>query len=135
MTVLNIAKVREAIKNSKGILTVVAQKCGVTRNAVYVYIENHPELKPDLQNERESMTDFTEGKFFQAINNNENWAISLYLKTLGKNRGYVERQEIVSNVNNDDLKRLQGIVTEVEQERKKKVNIDGSTENDKDTKV
>ena len=122
MTKLNFAKVKEAIKDSRGILSVVATKCEVSRLSVYNFLEKHPELNKDIQDEREKMHDFTEGKFFQAVNKGESWAISMYLKTLAKNRGYVERQEIVGTVNTsvEEAKRLSQIVKQVANEEMEK---------------
>jgi len=42
------------------------------------------------------LLDATEEKLVAAIDNGEPWAIALVLKTLGKERGYVERQETVN---------------------------------------
>ena len=39
------------------------------------------------------MVDTAELKLWQCIQNGEAWGITLCLKTIGKDRGYVERQE------------------------------------------
>ena len=116
LTKLNVAKVREAIKNSQGILSVVAIKCKVSRNAIYEFLQKYPELNKDVQNEREKMHDYTEGKFFQAINRDESWAIAMYLKTLAKSRGYVERIETIDKTKEveEQVKRFQEATKEAE---------------------
>jgi hypothetical protein len=40
------------------------------------------------------MVDLAELKLWQSIQNGEAWGIAFCLKTLGKDRGYVERQEV-----------------------------------------
>jgi hypothetical protein len=55
------------------------------------YIEQFEETKTAFQNENESMIDFAESKLFQAISEEDLTAIIFYLKTKGKNRGYVEK--------------------------------------------
>ena len=66
---------------------------GVDRSAVYSMMRRHPEVEQALIESREEMLDFAEGKLYQNIANNDNTAIIFYLKTIGKNRGYVERVE------------------------------------------
>ena len=39
------------------------------------------------------MVDLAEQKLWESIQNGEAWGITLCLKTIGKDRGYVERQE------------------------------------------
>jgi hypothetical protein len=43
--------------------------------------------------ERIKFMDLIEDRFYESVKKGEQWAIALGLKTLCKNRGYVERQE------------------------------------------
>jgi len=61
---------------------------------VYEAAKNHPEVQRAIDDARERTTDLAEGKLFQKINEGDNTAIIFYLKTQGKRRGYVERQEV-----------------------------------------
>jgi hypothetical protein len=47
-----------------------------------------------LDAEREEIVDYAEMGLRGAVLNKEAWAIAFSLKTLGKSRGYVERQEV-----------------------------------------
>lgn len=86
-------QVIKAIRDRKGIISSVADALGVSRLTVYNYAQRHPTVHQALQDERERMVDTAESALYVALANKEPWAISLTLKTLGKNRGYVERQE------------------------------------------
>lgn len=88
------AEVIKAIEGSKGIISQAARKLGCTRQTVYNYVENYVTVKEALENEREDLLDFVEGKLLGEINNGNMTAIIFYLKTQGKSRGYVERQEV-----------------------------------------
>jgi hypothetical protein len=50
-----------------------------------------------------------EAKLMQAVDKGEQWAITMILRTLGRERGYVERQE-VSNVTTVRLQIVEEIV-------------------------
>jgi hypothetical protein len=92
-----------AIRAAKGMLTIAARMLGVSQQCVYQQVKRHPELEAARVEARESTTDFAELKLYDAIANGEAWAINLYLKTQGKNRGYVERVEH-SNAGDDSFK-------------------------------
>lgn len=97
---LSIKKVKNAIKGSKGIITVVAKRTEVTRLALYKFLEKHPKLKEDIQEERERLVDVAETGLLVHLDQKAPWAIGLVLKTLGKERGYVERTEVRGEVIN-----------------------------------
>jgi hypothetical protein len=61
---------------------------------VYNYINRHATVQQALQDERERMIDTAESALYVALSKQEAWAVSLVLKTIGKNRGYVERHEV-----------------------------------------
>lgn len=88
------AEVIEAVKGSKGFVTTIAKALGCSRMHVYRLIEKYPTAKEALENEREGNKDFVEGKLMQQIDAGNITAIIFYLKTQGKDRGYIERTEI-----------------------------------------
>jgi len=87
-------KIIAALKETKGLLTLAARKAGVSYSTVNRYANDFPSVRQAVEEAKESMTDFAEGKLFQAINEGNMTAVIFYLKTKGKARGYVERQEI-----------------------------------------
>jgi hypothetical protein len=90
----SVSDMIEAVKQSKGMLTVAARALGCARMTIYNAAKKHPKLQEAIDDAREETTDLAELKLFSAISNGEAWAISLYLTTVGKVRGYVKRQEI-----------------------------------------
>lgn len=63
------------------------------RQTVYNYAAKYPELKTVIEDERELFLDATELKLQEAVQKGEAWAVCFALKTQGKSRGYIERQE------------------------------------------
>jgi hypothetical protein len=110
----------KAIKESKGFVTQAAKSLGISRRQLHNIINNHPTVKEALEDAREAMKDFAEGKMFQGISDGNPTLIIFYAKTQMKDRGYVERQEITgadggpietvnidySKLSDDQLKRL-----------------------------
>lgn len=87
----DITTIKKAISGSKGMVQVVADRLGCEWHTAKRYIEQYEETKIAFQNENESMIDFAESKLFQAISEEDLTAIIFYLKTKGKNRGYIEK--------------------------------------------
>ncbi len=50
------------------------------------------ELVETVSEERNYQLDLSESALFDARDRGEGWAIALHLKTLGKDRGYTEKQ-------------------------------------------
>ena len=96
-------KLETAIIDSGGILTTIAKRCVISRNTLYRYLEEHPEYKTLIEQERESILDQAEISLFDQIKEKEQWATKFILKTLGTKRGYVEKKEIEANVNDGRL--------------------------------
>lgn len=84
----------EAIREANGLVTVAARRLGVSRQAIYSMRDKHKSVAQALDDARERTTDLAEGKLIQQINDGNTTAIIFYLKTQGKHRGYIERQEI-----------------------------------------
>ena len=81
------------MKESKGLLTLAAKKAGVSYSTVNRYANEFPSVREAVEEAKESMLDYTEGKLFEQIKNGNIASIIFYLKTQGKKRGYIERHE------------------------------------------
>lgn len=89
-----IAKVKEAIVASHGLLTVAARMLRCDRSTVYAYVAKHPTLAEAVRDAREAHIDLAEAKLLKAVEAGAPWAVAMVLKTIGRTRGYVERQEV-----------------------------------------
>lgn len=87
-------QVKEALEATRGMITQAAIKLGCNPQTVYNYVNASPELQAALVMEREKMGDIAELALFKKIMTGEHWAISFYLATQHKKRGYVQRQEV-----------------------------------------
>jgi len=96
MTKINKKKFQEAIKNTRGIITLIAKNLGTTRKAVYDYMEKHPKCKQLLNEEREKPFDMAESVVFQKLNEKDIKAAEILLlkHKKGRERGYGEKQEV-----------------------------------------
>jgi hypothetical protein len=87
-------KLIQAIHESKGLLTLAAKKAGVTYWTLWKYTKDYPTVAKAVEESKEGLLDLAEAKLYQEINNNNMTAIIFFLKTKGKSRGYIERQEV-----------------------------------------
>lgn len=84
---------REALRQSHGWITPAAEALGVDRSSIYLAIKRFG-LEDYLQEVRETFLDKVEAKVAEAALAGRPWAAMFVLKTLGRHRGYVERQEV-----------------------------------------
>ena len=89
-------RIIKALGETQGLLTMAARKAGVSYTTVKRYAAEFPSVKEAVQDAKESMLDFAEGKLYSKIKDGDNIAILFYLKTQGKARGYIERQEFAN---------------------------------------
>jgi transposase-like protein len=94
----------EAIKESYGIVSVIAKKLGCERKTVYRWLEKNEEVKAAFISERETIIDLGEVKLVKRINEGSESMIALVLKTLGKDRGYVEGR--LKSLDDDKINKL-----------------------------
>lgn len=85
--------VAAALRAANGFVSAAAESLKCSYAAVHQQIATHDIVREAVTDARIKMLDFTESKLFTAIKNGEAWAIALYLKTQGKERGYIERTE------------------------------------------
>jgi len=103
------AQMIEALREKHGNLSAAARYLGCSRNTIARYIENYPTVKAVYDEERETLIDFAENQLFQQVKDGNITAIIFTLKTIGKSRGYVERQEVTGA----DGKPMETKITEI----------------------
>ena len=84
----------EALREKHGNLSAAARFLGCSRNTISRYIDLYPTVKAVADEERETLIDFAENQLFKQVQDGNITAIIFTLKTIGKLRGYVERQEV-----------------------------------------
>jgi hypothetical protein len=87
------AQVTAALVATKGLVFLTAKRLKCDPDTVLNYCKRYPSVEAAKQAQRGELVDLAEQKLRESIQNGEAWGISLCLKTLGKDRGYVERQE------------------------------------------
>jgi hypothetical protein len=88
----------KALQAANGILAVAARSIGCDRGTIYERMKVSPEVQAAYDQANEVTLDMAEGRLIALVNKDSHKdhfsAIRYYLRTKGKKRGYVERQEI-----------------------------------------
>ena len=84
----------EAMQKNLGVVSAACQAVGVDRSTFYLYSKTDPEFAQAVKDVEEYALDFDESKAYQQIKEGNTSMIIFYLKTKGKRRGYIERQEV-----------------------------------------
>lgn len=95
-----------ALDHTKGMTFLAAKYLGCSHDTILRYCQNYPSVQAARDAHRGEMIDTAELKLWQSIQNGEAWGISMALKTLGKDRGYVERSEVTGKDGADLLAAL-----------------------------
>lgn len=80
--------------SSFGNIGVIARRLGVSRTTVYSYLNEWATAQKAVDEGRELLKDFAEGKIAQHISEGNVTMLIFYAKTQMKDRGYIERQDI-----------------------------------------
>ena len=101
----NVSDYKKAIAASKGMQSDIAKRLKITRGAVTLFLINHPELREDINQKRESWIDEAEDEMFSQLRYNDydkdpttaarirHNASKFILERLGKDRGFTEKTE------------------------------------------
>jgi len=84
----------EALEKTLGVITTACRISGVSRQTHYRWYQYDEKYKAQVDDIENIALDFSESKLHEAIKDLNITAIIFHLKTKGRNRGYVERQEI-----------------------------------------
>jgi len=83
----------EALVECCGIVTAAADMVGIERTSHYRWMDSDPVYKKAVADIDNVALDFVENELFAQIAKGEAASTIFYLKTKGKKRGYIERQE------------------------------------------
>jgi predicted DNA-binding transcriptional regulator AlpA len=84
----------EALESSLGIVTSACKKVGIGRTTFYGWLKDDESFADKVKDIENIALDFAESQLHQQIKTGNSTATIFFLKTKGKKRGYVERQEI-----------------------------------------
>lgn len=89
----NKKKLLQELQKTSGIVAFACQKAGVSRVTFYKYRKDDPEFAEQVQDIMEVQIDVAESALLKKIRDKDLTAIIFYLKTKGKERGYIERHD------------------------------------------
>jgi hypothetical protein len=90
---INDDQLRKMLTDSNGNISHVARLLGVSRKAIHAHINANPELQQILDDSRQTMLDEAENALLAAVRDRQGWAVCFTLKTIGQDRGYIERAD------------------------------------------
>lgn len=90
----NQKKFLESLRSNLGVVSKAAYACNMHRNSHFNWLRNSAEYKEEVEAVENECLDLAEDALLTEIQNRNIAAIIFYLKTKGKKRGYIEKQEI-----------------------------------------
>jgi hypothetical protein len=87
----------KSLEKSLGVVTTAARIVGIERTTHYHWMNEDEEYKQAVISLDDVALDFAETKLHELISNGDTAANIFFLKTKGKKRGYVERQEFTGS--------------------------------------
>ena len=84
----------ERFNTAAGNVSFICKQIKIGRKTYYEWLSNDPGFAEDILALKEELVDFGESQLFALMNDKNPAAVIFFLKTQGKDRGYVERQEM-----------------------------------------
>lgn len=84
-------KMLEALEQHLGIVTPACKAMGINKKTFYEWIKKDPDFAASVEAIKDVSLDFVEYEFMKNIKAGNVAAQIFYLKTKGKNRGYIEQ--------------------------------------------
>jgi hypothetical protein len=84
----------EALEKCLGNVTMASKMLNMSRNTHYTWMNEDEDYRNEVNSLDDLVLDFAESQLHKKIKNGDTTAIIFFMKTKGKRRGYVERQEV-----------------------------------------
>ncbi len=93
MKKVSVSDIEPLVAEKNGNIAAIARALRVDRHTIDRRMNESPMLKQAIEDAREGMLDNAESVLYREILNGNMTAVIFFLKTQGRKRGYVERQE------------------------------------------
>jgi transposase-like protein len=94
----------QALENSLGVVTVACKQVDIPRSTYYKWLKEDEEFAKSVKDIENIALDFGESQLHKQIGDGNTSATIFFLKTKGKRRGYVERQELDLSSGDEPIK-------------------------------
>ena len=101
----------KALHETLGVVSPAVEQVGIHRSTHYNWMKSDEQYKQDVEDIQEFQLDFVESKLFENINSNDVPSTIFYLKTRGRKRGYIEKQEIDQNLKVTGINPIEWVTT------------------------
>ena len=88
------AAMLEALEKSLGIVSTACKMVDISRQTHYAWLKADEEYKSAVNSIQDGVLDFAESHLYKLVKEGNPAATIFFLRTKGKKRGYIERQEI-----------------------------------------
>jgi len=88
----------QALEKTLGVVTPACELVGISRQTHYDWLKDDEEYAVAVKSLEDLAIDFAESSLHQQIKDGQTASTIFYLKTKGKKRGYIEKQEVESNI-------------------------------------
>tara|TARA_R110000824_G_scaffold15839_2_gene66460 strand:+ start:626 stop:1003 length:378 start_codon:yes stop_codon:yes gene_type:complete len=83
-----------ALEKTLGVVTTAVKQVGIARSTFYQWYNDDKEFKAAVDDIANIALDYAESRLHKQIGDDNTTATIFYLKTKGKKRGYIEKQEV-----------------------------------------
>jgi hypothetical protein len=87
-------QVIKALAETRGMIYLAAKRLGAHPNTIANYRKKYPAVEDAVQTYRGETIDLAEAALYNAVLKGEPWAVTFFLRTVGKHRGYSETIQV-----------------------------------------
>jgi len=88
----------EALEKNYGVISPSLKNSGLKRSTYWSWMQKDEDFIKEVNNIKEMSLDFVETQIYKNIEKGKEASLIFYLKTKGRERGWVEKQEIDQNI-------------------------------------
>ena len=98
----------DALEKALGIVTPACKNVGISRETHYRWLKEDEEYKEAVEEISDVALDFAESQLHKQIKDGNVAATIFFLKTQGKRRGYIEKQQLEHSTDEPFILKLNG---------------------------
>jgi hypothetical protein len=96
----------KALENSLGVVTTACKQTDTPRSTFYKWLKEDEEFAKEVKDIENIALDFGESQLHSQMSGGSTAATIFFLKTKGKRRGYIERQEVDHTSGGDSIGKI-----------------------------